>query len=134
MEHGPLCRSCGLAVLRELTDVALCGGRPSGGYGTRASHRSLAADVLAFGWLLNLLTVLGNLSFWIRLWRLAPPRRDPAVRTPLAAPLDPGPPLRARRGAAVVMAVAGIVLAVVAAVLLASLVSHGGTALGLPVG
>ncbi len=127
MERGPLCRSCGIAVMRDLTDVALCGGRPSGGYGIRTPRRSLVSDILAFGWLLNLLTVAGNLSFWFRLWRLAPPQRDPAVRAPLLAPLDPGLPLRARRGVAVVMAVVGIVLAVVAAVLIAGLVTHGAT-------
>lgn len=121
-ERGPLCRSCGLAVLRDLTDVALCGGRPTGHFGTRPSRRPLLADVLACGWLFNVATVVGNLSFWFRLRRLAPPARDPDVRSPLEAPLDPGPPLRARRGAAVVGVVVSIALVVVAVVVAV----HGG--------
>jgi len=125
VERGPLCRSCGLAVLRELTDVALCGGIRSGRFGDGRAHRSLLRDVLSFGWLLNLLTVIGNLSFWFRIWRMQPPQRDPAVRAPLRGPLDPGLPLRERRGMAVLTAVAGVALAVVAGVLVAALLIHG---------
>lgn len=120
-ERGPLCRDCGMAVLRDLTDVALCGGRPTGRFGTRPSRRSLLADVLTFGWLLNLLTVVGNLSFWFRLHRLDAPRRDPDVRSPLSTPLDPGPPLRARRGGAVASVVVAALLLVVAVLA----VAHG---------
>lgn len=114
-ERGPLCRSCGMAVLRELTDVALCGGTQTGRFGDRPTRRTLVADVLMLGWLFNLLTVIGNLSFWFRLHRLAPPSRDPEVRSPLTAPLDPEPPLRARRGGAVLAAVLAVVLTTVLA-------------------
>lgn len=131
-ERGPLCRSCGLAVLRDLTDVALCGGRPTGRFGTRPSRRHLLIDVLALGWLLNFMTVVGNLSFWFRLHRLAPPTRDPEVRSPLTAPLDPGDPLRSRRGGAVVMVVTGAVLVVVAVVGVVHVVT--GSAHALPFG
>lgn len=125
VERGPLCRQCGLAVLRELTDVALCGGIRSGRFADGRSQRSLVGDVLAFGWLFNLLTVMGNLSFWFRLWRLPEPTRASGVRVPLAAPLDPGVPLRERRGMAVVTAAVAIFLAVVAGLLVAGLVVHG---------
>lgn len=125
VERGPLCRQCGLAVLRELTDVALCGGIRSGRFADGRSQRSLAGDVLSFGWLVNLLTVIGNLSFWFRLWRLPAPRRSADVRAPLAEPLDPGLPLRERRGMAVLTAVVAVILAVVAGLLVAGLFVHG---------
>jgi hypothetical protein len=82
-EHGPVCGPCGLTVLRDMTDVALRGGRPG---------------LLTFGWLFNLLTVLGNAQFWFRLRRLKAPVRDPAVRTPLLSPMDPGRSLLVRPG------------------------------------
>lgn len=126
VERGPLCRSCGLAVLRDLTDVALCGGQPTGTFGSRSNRRTLAGDLLALGWLRNLFTVLGNLSFWLPLRRLRPPVRDPQVRAPLEHPLDPGRTLWSRRGgqvaSAVLVAAATVAVLWLAVVLIAG---HG---------
>lgn len=114
-ERGPLCRSCGLAVLRQLTDAALCGGQATGRYGDATGRRSVLSAVLSLAWLWNLLTVVGNLSFWLRLRRLAVPVRDPWVRSPLGRPLDPGPPLWRRPGGLVGLLGIGLVVAVVVA-------------------
>jgi hypothetical protein len=115
VERGPLCRACGLAVLRDLTDVALCGGTAGGRVGSAPSRRPFLSDLVRLGWLVNLLTVVGNLSFWWRLRRLAAPCRDPEVDAPLDAPLDPGPALWRRRGAAVLaVAAVAVTLAVIA--------------------
>lgn len=112
-ERGPLCRSCGLAVLRQLTDSALGGGSSTGRIGEAPAPRGLLAGVASLGWLVNVVTVLGNLSFWLRLWRLPEPVRDPAVAAPLSRPLDPGRSLWRRPGGRVAVVAAVLVTAAV---------------------
>jgi hypothetical protein len=92
---GPMCRRCGLALFRRMTDRSLT----SGWWGVPAVFTNLA--VLA-----------GNLSARRRLTPLAEPVRPAGADAPRTQPLQPGPPLLARPGvwlAAFLFAVAGVV-------------------------
>jgi hypothetical protein len=86
---GPYCRCCGIATFRDLQNRTLL----TGWWGV--------LSLLVFGWV----TPLRNLLALRRVRRLAPPVRDPAVISPLPAPLPPGRPLWMRLGPVVALAV-----------------------------
>jgi hypothetical protein len=97
---GPMCRQCGLALFRRMTDRSLT----SGWWGVPAVFSNWA--VLA-----------GNLSASRRLLPLAAPARPAGAQAPRTQPLQPGPPLLARPGvwlAVFLLAVAGVVTSGVA--------------------
>ena len=70
---GPFCRSCGIAIFRELTNRTLV----TGWWG-----------VLSF--FTNLLTLVGNLNARRRFGRLSAPQPNPAVAGWLSAPMPEG--------------------------------------------
>lgn len=91
-----MCRQCGLALFRRMTDKTLF----AGWWGVTAVFTVLG--VLA-----------GNLSARRRLTALAQPVRQADAHAPRERPLQPGPPLLARPGvwlAAFLLAVAGVVI------------------------
>jgi hypothetical protein len=96
--EGPFCRSCGIATFRDLQNRTLM----TGWWGV--------LSLLVFSWS----TPLRNLRSLLRVRRLGAPVRDPAVISPLAAPLPPGRPLWKRPGPLVplVLAAAALLLVV----------------------
>jgi hypothetical protein len=94
---GPYCRSCGIATFRDLQNRTLL----TGWWGV--------ISLLVFSWS----TPLRNLLALRRVRRLGPPVRDPAVISPLAAPLPPGRPLWKRPGPLVPLALAAVALLLV---------------------
>jgi hypothetical protein len=80
---GPMCRSCGLAVFREMTNKTLM----TGWWG-----------VISF--FTNIATIVRNVGARNRLLALAPPivPSSAAAGAPAAEPLDPNPPLTRRPG------------------------------------
>lgn len=105
--HGPVCRSCGLAVFRDLTDFALVGGGGGPGY-------------LGAALLLSWLTAVGNLAFWPRIRLLRAPQREDGVRAPLPGSLEPGASVLRRHGMRLVyVVVLAVALLVVTSVVLA---------------
>ena len=78
---GPFCRSCGIAMFREVTNRTLL----TGWWG-----------VLSF--FANLLTIAGNLGARRRFGQLSSPQPNPAVATWLSAPIPVGRPVFQRSG------------------------------------
>jgi len=80
--EGPMCRSCGLAIFREMTNKTLM----TGWWG-----------VISF--FTNIYSIFKNIGARNRLAALAPPTVPAAAAgTPAAVPLDPNPPLTRRPG------------------------------------
>ena len=94
---GPYCRSCGIATFRDLQNRTLL----TGWWGV--------ISLLVFSWS----TPLRNLLSLRRVRRLGAPVRDPAVISPLAAPLPPGRPLWRRPGPLVPLVLAAVALLLV---------------------
>jgi hypothetical protein len=118
-ERGPLCRDCGLATFRDMTDTVLTGGiDPSVGNGYGVGDVLALLWLFIIGWLINGVTALGNLWAWHAVHSLAAPTRDPDVKSTLKAPMDPGRSLLRRSGFRLT-----VIIAVVWAVLLFVLVS-----------
>jgi hypothetical protein len=102
---GPVCRDCGIALLRHHQNSTLYQGW--------------------FGWLsffITPVTLLLNLNAWRKVKALGPPHRDPNVESKIPAPLDPGKPLLRRPGPYV----GGVVVAAVAGFFVISAVDTGG--------
>ncbi|HEY2706116.1 MAG TPA: hypothetical protein VGL20_20735 [Candidatus Dormibacteraeota bacterium] len=94
---GPYCRWCGIATFRDLQNRTLL----TGWWGV--------ISLLVFSWS----TPLYNLLALRRVRHLGPPVRDPAVISPLAAPLPPGAPLWKRPGPLVPLLLAAVALLLV---------------------
>lgn len=94
---GPFCRSCGIATFRDLQNRTLM----TGWWGV--------ISLLVFSWS----TPLRNLLALRPVRRLGPPVRDPAVISPLPAPLTPGRPLWRRPGPLVPLLLAAVALLLV---------------------
>jgi hypothetical protein len=95
---GPVCRDCGIALLRHHQNSTLF----QGWFGI-------------FSFFITPLTLLLNLNAWRTVKALGPPQRDPNVVSKIPAPLNPGKPLLRRPGpyvAGVVLAAAAIFLGV----------------------
>jgi hypothetical protein len=93
---GPMCRPCGLALFRRMTDKTLF----SGWWG-------VPAVLVIFG------VLVGNLSARRSMTALGQPVRRADAHAPRERPLQPGPPLLARPGiwlAAFLLAVGGVVV------------------------
>jgi hypothetical protein len=102
-EAGPVCRTCGVALFRDLTDEVLCSAGAALGF----------FGFVIYGWAFALIRSLGNANYLSRVHALGTPVRDPLVATRRSIPMDPGPTLWQRRGMARVRACV-IVLALVA--------------------
>lgn len=103
VEAGPVCRPCGTARFRHLTDEALCSAGAALGF----------FGFVLYGWLFAMIRVLGNARFLSRINELGPPVRDPLVATYRTVPLDAGPTLWHRPGMARVRAFLVLVALVV---------------------
>ncbi len=106
VEAGPVCRPCGVALFRDLTDEVLC---------TSGAALGFVGFVL-YGWPFALIRSLGNASHMTRVHALSTPMRDPLVATRLSIPMDPGQTLWRRRGMARVRAFVVVLVLVALAV------------------
>jgi len=105
-EAGPVCRTCGVALFRDLTDEVLC---------TAGAALGFVGFVL-YGWVFALVRSLGNANNLSRVRSLGAPMRDPLVATRRSIPMDPGPTLWRRRGMARVRAFVVVLVLVALAV------------------
>ena len=89
VETGPVCRGCGLARFRRLSDDELRTAGAGGGF----------VGFLVYGWAAALVRLLGSSLFLPRIRRLAEPGPVAAVGPTGARPMDPATERRVPRPA-----------------------------------